>query len=154
MKKETVKVIFLLVNPVWGPPIVHMSHWYFDSCHCWVRSCVSAHLPHMSILLIFTLSSTLTCIIKYARANSYVKWLKGEKTSVSRTTSVLIHRILMCFTCHISTLRTRTKMVFETLFYSPFNHLTWLVILRIFHWTVLLWKLQIIHHKFFNMSYI
>jgi hypothetical protein len=28
---------------------------------------------------------------------------------------------------HISILRTRTEMVLETLVFSPFNHLTWLV---------------------------
>jgi hypothetical protein len=34
--------------------------------------------------------------IKYSVATSRVKWLKGEKTKVSRTISVLVLRVLMC----------------------------------------------------------
>jgi hypothetical protein len=45
---------------------------------------------------------------KFSQAISQVKWLSGEKTNVSKT----------------STLRTRTEMVFETLVFSVLNHLT------------------------------
>jgi hypothetical protein len=34
-------------------------------------------------------------VIKYSRATSSVKWLKGEKTNVSRAISVLVHRVLI-----------------------------------------------------------
>jgi len=43
-------------------------------------------------------------MMKFSRAISRVKWLSGEKT-----------------------LRTRTEMVFETLVFSPLNHLTRLI---------------------------
>jgi hypothetical protein len=51
-------------------------------------------------------------MMKFSRALSRVKGLNGEKTDVSKTISVL---------------RTRPEMVFETLVFSPLNHLTWLI---------------------------
>jgi hypothetical protein len=59
--------------------------------------------------------------MKFSWAISRVKWLNSEKTYISKTISVFVLRI------HISTLRTRTEIVFETLVFSPFNHLTWLI---------------------------
>jgi hypothetical protein len=58
-------------------------------------------------------------MMKFSRAISQVKWLSGEKTNVLKTISVLVLRVLV--------LRTRTEMVFETLLFSPLNHLTWLI---------------------------
>jgi len=51
-------------------------------------------------------------IIKFFQAISWVKWLNSEKTNVLKTISVPV------------TLRMRTEMVFETLDFSPFKHLT------------------------------
>jgi hypothetical protein len=48
--------------------------------------------------------------MKFSRAISRVKWLSGEKTNVSKTISGLVLRVLV--------------MVFETLVFSPLNHLT------------------------------
>jgi hypothetical protein len=50
-------------------------------------------------------------MMKFSRAISQVKWLSGEKTNASQT----------------STLRTRTEMVFKILVFSPLNHLTRLI---------------------------
>jgi hypothetical protein len=84
----------------------------------------------------------VTVKIKCFRATSCVKWLNGEKTSVSRTISVLVLRVLKWFQfpsvsyiylpeprvhgCVLA-LRMRMEMVLEMLVFSPFNHLTWLV---------------------------
>jgi hypothetical protein len=57
--------------------------------------------------------------LKYARATSRVRWLNGE-TKVSRTISVLVIMLM------------RTEMVLETLVYSPFNHLTRLLVREYF----------------------
>jgi len=48
--------------------------------------------------------------MKFSRAISRVKWLSGEKTNVSKTVSVLVLRV--------------HPEVFETLVFSPLDHLT------------------------------
>jgi hypothetical protein len=58
----------------------------------------------------------LNGMMKFSRAISWVKWLSGEKSDVSKTISVLVLRALVW-------LRTRTEMVFETLVFLPLNHL-------------------------------
>jgi hypothetical protein len=50
--------------------------------------------------------------MKFSWAISWVKWLSGEKTNISKTISVLV---------------LRGEMVFETLVFSPLNHLTQLI---------------------------
>jgi hypothetical protein len=47
--------------------------------------------------------------MKFSRALSRVKWLSGEKTNVSKVISALV------------------LVVFETLVFSPLNHLTQLI---------------------------
>jgi len=52
--------------------------------------------------------------MKFSWAISWVKWLNSEKTNVSKTISVLAFRVLN----HIP----------EMLFFSPFKHLTQLIV--------------------------
>jgi hypothetical protein len=54
-----------------------------------------------------------------SRAISRVKWLNGEKTNSLKTISDLVLRVMMWIWLgtHIRTLRTRTEMVFEKLFF-------------------------------------
>jgi hypothetical protein len=53
-------------------------------------------------------------MMKFSQAISQVKWLGGEKTNILKTISVLVLRVLVW-------------LVFETLVFSPLNHLTWLI---------------------------
>jgi hypothetical protein len=53
--------------------------------------------------------------MKFCQAIGQVKCLNGEKSNVSKTISVLILRV------------TGTEMVFKTLVFSLFNHLTQLI---------------------------
>jgi hypothetical protein len=41
-----------------------------------------------------SLAGNTTILIKYSRATSYIDWLSGEKTNVSRTISVRVFRVL------------------------------------------------------------
>jgi hypothetical protein len=56
-------------------------------------------------------------IMKFSRATSRVRWLKDEKTNVSRTISALVLRALMW---HVSCIPARAPGAF----FSPFNRLT------------------------------
>jgi hypothetical protein len=76
--------------------------------------------------------------MKFSWAISQVKWLNGEKTNILKTLSVLI--------LHISTLRTRTAMVFETLVFFTVQPLDPADSLREFYYTQLPGKQQILHH--------
>jgi hypothetical protein len=62
-------------------------------------------------------------MMKFSQAISRVKWLNDEKTNVSKSISVLVLRVHN----QTSTLRTRTELVFETLVFSPLNHLARLI---------------------------
>jgi hypothetical protein len=56
-------------------------------------------------------------ITKFSQAISQFKWLNGEKNNVLKAISVLVLKVL------------RTEMIFGTLVFSLFDHLTWLTAL-------------------------
>jgi hypothetical protein len=64
-----------------------------------------------------TTEGQLESVTKFSQAISWVKWLNSEKTNISKTISVLMFRVL----------RMGAETVFETLDFSPFNHLTQLI---------------------------
>jgi hypothetical protein len=47
------------------------------------------------MFMLFWVVTQCGLIIKYSRATSRVNWLSDEKTNVSRTTSVLVFRVLI-----------------------------------------------------------
>jgi hypothetical protein len=71
--------------------------------------------------------------VKFFHVISWVEWLNGEQTNVSRTISLLIIRavtwlgIQSIISSHVITLRMRTEIVLETLICSLFNHSTQLI---------------------------